>query len=434
MLLFKQRFQTLSTPLVTSLLGVAIILLFINFANTKDLPIVKAEKVGVSSQRLARLDTLADNYVANKQYSGVVMMVARDGKIIYQYATGSYGVDNPKPLAMDTLFRIYSMTKPITAAAAMLLYEEGKFHIDDPVSQYLPEFKQQKIRVNGELVTPDSPMTIRQLLTHTAGLSYGWSTDSPVDQQYRQAKLFDSQDLTEFVTKLADIPLKFQPNTRYYYSVATDVVGALIERLSGQTLEQFLEARIFTPLAMHDTFFTVPAEQAERLASDQSWDAKNQQIVTVPAKLSRRFDQVSLLSGGGGLVSTIGDYLRFSQMILNAGELHGVRILGAKTIEFMTLNHLSPQVRATGVGEFPEIDLYSGQSMALGYGLVTDPAAMPDIASKGELSWGGIAGTKFWIDPKEKLIGIAMVQLYQAPWRLRFDMKNITYAALQTLY
>ena len=209
-------------------------------AMARDLETVKAEKVGVSSERLNKIDDLAHRYVAQGMFSGIVTMIARDGKIIHQNASGNFGVDNDKPLSLDSLFRIYSMTKPITAAAALILYEEGKFHIDDPVSKYLPEFAEQKILVDGELVTPDSPMTIRQLLTHTAGLTYGWTTDNPVDIAYQEAKLFESKDLQELMLKLADIPLRFQPGTRYHYSVAFDVLGALIERVSGQPARPFL--------------------------------------------------------------------------------------------------------------------------------------------------------------------------------------------------
>lgn len=400
----------------------------------RDLDTSKAETVGVSDERLKKVNTLADKYVEQGNYSGIVTMVARDGKIIHQNAAGTYGIDNAKPLEIDTLFRIYSMTKPITAAAALILYEEGKFHIDDPVSKHLPEFSEQKVIVDGELVAPKSPMTIRHLLTHTAGLTYGWTRDNPVDIAYQEAKLFESKDLQEFVTKLAAIPLRFEPGTRYHYSVALDVVGAIVEKLSGMALDEFYQQRIFQPLKMNDTFFEVPKDKMHRLASDQGWDYTNNKIVTVPAGQSRRFDKVSLFVGGGGLVSTVTDYMRFSQMILNGGELNGARILGPKTVALMAADHLSDKVRAEGVGEYPALDLYNGQSMALGYGVVTDADTMPDLSSEGELSWGGVAGTKFWIDPQEKLIGIAMVQLYQSPWKLRSDLKTATYQALEELY
>ena len=395
---------------------------------------VKPEKVGVSSQRLQKIDLLAKRYVENDSYSGVVTLIARNGKIIHSNAEGSYGIDSDKPMAADTLFRIYSMTKPITAVAAMMLYEEGKFHMGDPVSKFLRAFKDQKLLKDGELVAPKSPMTMRQLLTHTAGLTYGWTTDNAVDIQYQQDKPLASKNLQEFVSKLAKIPLRFEPGTRYHYSVAYDVLGAVIEQLAGTSLDKFFHDRIFLPLNMQDTFFQVPADKMHRLASDQTWDYEKNQIAVVPKEHSRNFEKVSLFMGGGGLVSTAGDYLRFCQMVLNGGALDGQRLLGPKTAAFMGANHLSPKVWAEGRGEYPALDFYPGQSMGLGYGVVTNPDAMPDLSSKGELSWGGVAGTKFWIDPVEQLIGIALVQLYQSPWPLRSDLKSATYPALVELY
>ncbi|NND81772.1 MAG: beta-lactamase family protein [Gammaproteobacteria bacterium] len=394
----------------------------------------KPERVGVSSERLQRLNELADKYVAEGSYSGIVTMVARNGKIIHSNAAGTYGVNDETPMADDTLFRIYSMTKPVTAVAAMVLYEQGKFHLDDPVAKYLPELADLKVLKDGEMVDPMQPATMRHLLTHTAGMTYGWTADNPVDKQYAEAKLFASKDLDEFIGKLAEIPLRFEPGSRYFYSVSFDVLGAAIERISGTTLDKFMHQNIFAPLGMHDTFFEVPADKMHRLASDQRWDHENNKIATIAPEHSRPFDKVGMYAGGGGLVSTIGDYMRFCQMVLNGGSLDGVRILGPKTVALLSSDQLTPKVRAEGVGQYPLLDLYPGQSMAFAYGVVTDPDVMPDIASQGELSWGGVAGTKFWIDPKEKLIAIAMVQLYESPQKLRFDLKSAIYPALTELY
>jgi len=404
----------------------------------KELPTAAAEKVGMSSQRLERLNDLADHYVEQGNYSGIVTMVARNGNVVHLNAAGHYGVDNPKPMTPDTLFRIYSMTKPITAIAAMMLYEEGKFHIDDPVSKHLPEFAEQKLLVVDEagkesLVTPQSPMTMRQLFTHTAGLTYGTTLDNPVDHQYKDAAIFESKDLGEFSEKLAKLPLRFEPGTRYHYSVSLDVLGAAIERLSGIGLDEFFASRIFKPLAMNDTFFNVPADKIERLASDQYWDYEASKVTAMPAESKRDFENVTLFSGGGGLVSSIRDYMRFCQMILNGGSFDGQQLLSPKTVAFFGSDHLTPEVRAAGRGEYPSADLYAGQSMALGLGVVVEPTMMPSMSSKGELSWGGVAGTKFWINPKEEIIGIAMVQLYRAPTPLKFDMKVATYQAITDL-
>ncbi len=389
--------------------------------------ISKAEKVGMSSERLERLDKLGEAYIDNGNYSGLVTLVARKGKIVHFKAHGNYGVDNAKPMETDTLFRIYSMTKPITAVAAMTLYEQGKFHMNDPVSKYLPQFADQKVLIDGELLTPETPMLMRQLFMHTAGLTYGFVADNPVDVAYQKAQLFQSANLDEFITKVAKLPLRYQPGERYHYSVSMDVLGAVIEKLSGMPLDEYYAKTIFEPLKMKDTFFELPQAKKARFASDQFWDAKNNKVMAMPADQSRSFDKVGLFMGGGGLISSAYDYFRFSQMVLNGGELEGVRILGPKTVEFMASNHMTPEVRAVG-----KHNLHAGQSMALGYGVVTNPALMPSTSSKGELSWAGLAGTKFWIDPKEELIGIGLVQLYNSPWPLRFDLKVGAYQAIET--
>lgn len=390
--------------------------------------ISKAEKVGMSSERLERLDSLGERYIENGNYSGLVSLIARKGKIVHFKAHGNYGVDNAKPMETDTLFRIYSMTKPITAVAAMTLYEQGKFHMNDPVSKYLPQFADQKILIDGELLTPEAPMLMRQLFMHTAGLSYGFVADNPVDVAYQKAQLFQSANLDDFIAKVAKLPLRYQPGERYHYSVSMDVLGAVIEKLSGMPLDEYYAKTIFEPLKMKDTFFEIPQAKIARFASDQFWDAKNNKVMAMPADQSRPFDKVGLFMGGGGLISSAYDYFRFSQMVLNGGELDGVRILGPKTVKFMASNHMTPKVRSVG-----KHNLHAGQSMALGYGVVTNPALMPATSSKGEISWAGLAGTKFWIDPEEELIGIGLVQLYNSPWPLRFDLKVGAYQAIETL-
>ncbi|MFQ3246857.1 MAG: CubicO group peptidase (beta-lactamase class C family) [Arenicella sp.] len=397
-------------------------------ADNKKVVISKAEKVGMSSERLQRLESLGQRYVADGNYAGLVTLVARKGKIVHFKAHGNVGIDNQTPMETDTLFRIYSMTKPVTAVAAMMLYEEGKFHMNDPVSKYLPAFAGQKVLVNGELVTPDSPMRMRQLFMHTAGLSYGFGNDNAVDIEYQKAQLFQANDLDDFIAKLAKLPLRYQPGERYHYSVSMDVLGAVIEKLADMPLDEFFSQRIFQPLKMNDTFFELPANKKQRLASDQYWDAQANTIAVMPAERSRSYDDVGLFMGGGGLISTAYDYFRFSQMVLNGGELDGARLLGPKTVAFLGSNHMTEDVRAVG-----KHDLHAGQSMALGYGVVTDPALMPATSSMGELSWAGLAGTKFWIDPQEQLIGIGLVQLYSSPWPLRFDLKVGAYQAITEL-
>jgi len=403
-------------------------LMLLTVSNAKELKIVKAEKVGMSSSRLERVAELGASYVEQGKYSGIVTLVARKGKIVNLNAHGNFGVNNTAPMQTDTLFRIYSMTKPITAVAAMMLYEEGKFHMHDPVSKYLPEFAEQKIKRDGQLLKPKSPMLIHQLFTHSAGLTYGFSADHPVEVEYQKAKLFESKNLADFTNKVAALPLKYEPGTRYQYSVSVDILGAVIEKVSGLPLDEFFQKRIFEPLGMKDTFFEIPKEKLDRLASDQFWDEKTKSVMDMPEGQARQYKNVSLLMGGGGLISTAGDYFRFAQMVLNGGEFNGQRLLSAKTVEYLGLNHLTDKVRNEG-----KHDLHGGQSMALGFGVVTNPALMPAMSSKGELSWAGLAGTKFWIDPKEEIIAIALVQLYSTPWPLRFDMKTAVYQSLTEL-
>jgi CubicO group peptidase (beta-lactamase class C family) len=383
-----------------------------------------------AGEYIETVSELSRKYVEDGKFAGIVTMVARHGKVIHLNAEGVYGVDNDTPISTDTIFRIFSMTKPVTAVAALMLYEEGKFEMSDPVAMHLPEFKDLMLQQGEELVRPASPMTMEQLFTHTAGLTYGWTLDNPVDELYSDAKLFESHDLKEFSRELARLPLRFEPGTRYHYSVASDLLGVVVERLSGQSLDEFFHERIFQPLGMNDTFFQLPPEKAHRLASSHFWDKERNKIVLTPDEVLRDYETVTFYSGGGGLLSTITDYMRFCEMIRNNGSFNGQRLLMPETVQLMGSDHLTPAVRAEGVGEYPSADFFPGQSMALGFGVITNPDITRAASSKGELSWGGIAGTQFWIDPEKEIVGIAMVQLFRSPWPLRFDIKDATYQAL----
>jgi len=335
----------------------------------------------------------------------------------------------------DALFRIFSMTKPITTVAAMILYEEGAFHLGDPVAKYIPELADMQLLIDGEPVPPQSQMTIEQLMTHTAGLTNGWHIEHPVERAYRDAALRQSPNLNAFIDKLATLPLRFEPGARYHYSVATDVLGALVERLSGQTLEQFFQTHIFDPLAMHDTFFNVPTDKTPRIAGSHLWNAEQQAMGPMPAGLLPPTSGVTLFSGGAGLISTAHDYWRFCEMLRRGGSLDGARIIGPKTVQAMTMARLTPEVRDNGATEYPTSHLYPGQSFGLGAGVITDPAQAGVTSSKGEYSWGGIANTKFWIDPEEDLVVVFMTQVLGTPHsdRHRFDLKVATYQALTDL-
>jgi len=400
-----------------------------------DVDVVNPEAVGFTSDRLSRISDFVDREIAAGNLVGAVTLVARHGQVVLFESAGRYGLEDNRPMDKDALFRIFSMTKPVTTVAAMILYEEGAFHLGEPVAKYLPELKDMRLLIDGSPVPPQRQMTIEQLMTHTAGLTNGWHLEHPAERAYRDAALYQSADLDAFIDKLATLPLRFEPGTRYHYSVATDVLGALVERLSGQTLEKFFQARIFDPLDMHDTFFNVPESKVARLAGGHLWNAERQLMEPMPAGLLPPPSGVTLFSGGGGLISTARDYWRFCEMLRQGGSLDGVRILGPKTVQAMTMARLTPQVRNNGATEYPASHLYPGQSFGLGAGVITDPAQAQVISSKGEYSWGGIANTKFWIDPEEDLIVVFMSQVMGTPHsdRHRFDLKVATYQALTEL-
>ena len=403
--------------------------------HASDINIVEPETVGFSADRLAKVTEFVEREIANENLVGTVTLVARHGQVVHFEAAGRYGLEDDRPMETDALFRIFSMTKPITTVAAMILYEEGAFHLGDPVAKYLPELEAMQLSIDGELVPPQRQMTIEHLMTHTAGLTNGWHPEDPVERAYRDAALSQSSDLNAFIEKLATLPLRFEPGTRYHYSVATDVLGALVERLSGQTLEQFFQTRIFNPLKMHDTFFNVPDDKTPRMAGGHLWNGEQQEMNPMPAGLLPPLSGVTLFSGGGGLISTAHDYWRFCEMLRRGGSLDDARILGPKTVQAMTMARLTPEVRDNGATEYPASHLYPGQSFGLGAGVITDPAQVGVISSKGEYSWGGIANTKFWIDPEEDLVVVFMTQVLGTPHsdRHRFDLKVATYQALTDL-
>jgi len=320
----------------------------------------------------------------------------------------------------------------------MMLYEEGKFQLNDPAHKYMPELKDLVVyNPDGDPTPAKSAVTMQQLLTHTAGFSYGFNPRDPVDQLYQKAKIFEAKDLSEFAVKVAALPLQFEPGSKWHYSVASDLVGLAVERISGMPFAEFLETRIFTPLGMDDTFFNVPADKRERFLANQGWDPQNGVMVDVTQRTDARGNYVTgtLSSGGGGLVSSTMDYMRFCEMLRNGGTYNGTRLLSPKTIQYMTLNHLPAAIAASGSGETPTLGALgsSGVGFGLGFSVVTDPAAAGTISSKGEYAWGGAAGTIFWIDPEEEIVSIAMIQLMASPWPLRADMKSTTYQAVTEL-
>lgn len=391
------------------------------------------ESVGMSSEALERIAPLLQQYVDSGELVGVVSMLARHGEIVHFENYGTLDMNTGAPIEKDSLFRIYSMSKPITTVAAMMLYEEGKFQLTDPVSKFLPEFANLKVMdEGGSMVAPERAMTMQMLMSHTAGLTYGVFGDTLVDRQYRDAEILGNTDLAEMTSRLGEIPLQYQPGTRFHYSVSVDVLGRVVEVLSGQPLDEFFEQRIFTPLEMTDTFFEVPADKKPRFGTNHSFDPRTKTLVVSDSPETSAFaNDVTFFSGGGGLVSSTEDYMRFSQMLLNGGELDGARILGRKTIEFMTQNHL-PGIFG-GASENTNADLYGmsrGTGFGLGFAVIEDPAGAGGNTSAGEFYWGGAAGTIFWIDPVEDLIGIVMIQHMNVQVPLRNTFKAVSYGAI----
>ena len=364
----------------------------------------RAESVGMSTQRLARLTSEMKAVADRGQVSGVVTMVARDGKVVHFEASGKRDVVSGAPMQKDTIFRIYSMTKPVTGVAMMMLFEEGKWQLNDPVAKYIPEFANLKVAksnpTSGALaqVAPDHPMTMRELMSHSGGLTYGVFGATPVDKLYTEANVLDpNQPMQAMIDKLGKTPLLFQPGERWHYSVSVDVQGYLVEKLSGKPFPEFLKERIFDPLKMKDTAFYVPAEKMDRFASFYTYD-KDRKLIPHPSGDYTKAP--ALPSGGGGLVSTATDYMRFCQMLLNGGALDGERLLSPLTVKLMRTNMLPASASTMG----------PGTGFGLDFAVVEDPSAAGGYGGKGTYYWGGYAGTWFWIDPVYNLIVVGMIQ------------------------
>jgi CubicO group peptidase (beta-lactamase class C family) len=387
------------------------------------------EEAGFSAERLERINIGMQRYIDQKLIAGIVTLVARRGRVVHFERFGMQDIEAHKPMQLDTVFRIYSMTKPITSVALMMLYEHGLFHLNDPVSKFIPEFKEVKVFVTeGELADLTREITIRDLLTHTAGLSYGDEEDCPVDELYRQADVFNPQiTLQESIRRISELPLANQPGEVWRYSVATDVLGYLVEVISDMPLADFLEERILQPLGMKDTAFFVPSAKMERFATIYGQTEKGNLEVLDVAFAGGYSENVRLHLGGQGLVSTAADYLRFAQMVLNKGELDGVRVLGPKTVELMTTDHLPPGLLPIAMGE----EQMPGFGFGLGFSVLIDAAQAGIVASVGTHGWGGWASTKFWIDPQEQLIGILMLQYISSRTHpIREDFRTLVYQAL----
>ncbi len=398
--------------------------------------VITPETLGLSSERLGRISAKLGEYVAQKKVAGFVTLVARDSEVVHFEACGHRDAEAALPMERDTIFRIYSMTKPITSVALMMLHEGGKFQLFEPVSHYIPEFGRAKVLTGlgfmGPSLAPQNPpMTIHHLLTHTAGLSYGFFRDSPIDDMYRDS-IFRSEtaSLEEKIRGMAALPLRFQPGSAWNYSIATDVCGYLVQLLADMPFEDFLQERIFAPLGMVDTAFHVPADKLDRFAKlyrHNAQDGSFHEYRGAPNIPWHDYTKpASAPSGGGGLVSTTADYWQFANMLLNEGELEGARIIGRKTLEFMTLNHLKPELQPMAIGP-SEI---KGRGFGLGFDVVIDAAQTGVLNSHGNYGWSGAAATNFWVDRQEQLVGIIMTQLMDNLWFFQQDFRNLVYQAL----
>ena len=398
---------------------------------SRDLAVVSPALVGMSGPRLDRLRAGMQRLVDDGELAGITTMVARHGKIAHFETFGHKDIAAGTAMPEDAIFRIYSMSKPITGVALMMLYEEGLFRLSDPVAKYIPQFKDLEVAAgvgaDGPLLEDaDHPMTIRELMSHTGGLSYGIFSASQVDDLYREADVLDRDGtLEDMVDKLGKIPLRQQPGSMWHYSVSVDVQGYLVEVLSGQPFDEFLQERLFDPLGMTDTGFHVPPDKADRFAVVYGYDDDGGLVPGEgfgggnPAD-SPYLEPTTFFSGGGGLVASTMDYMRFSQMVLNGGELDGVRILSPLTIDLMHRNQLP---RALG-------EMSPGTGFGLDFAVILDPVAA-DGVSEGEYYWGGAAGTWFWIDPVEDLVFVGMIQQFgQGIPDVRSLSRRLTYQAI----
>jgi CubicO group peptidase (beta-lactamase class C family) len=379
----------------------------------------RPDDLGLSGERLGRVADAMHAYVDKGKLPGVQTLVSRRGELVYHDCYGATDVDTAQAVDADTIYRIYSMTKPITSVGLMMLHEQGRFLLENPVSRFLPEFADTQVWDGGTAEAPQTrpparPVTVHDVLTHMSGLTYGFHFQHPVDQLYREADLGNftepSYDLAEGVRRMAALPLLFDPGSRWNYSMSTDVCGRLIEVISGQPLDQYLRDQVLDPLGMPDTAFAAPEADLERCCPLYVRGSDHQLQVFAPARAMVK--PRAYLSGGGGLVGTARDYLRFCHFLLGAGELEGVRLLSPRTVGYMTRNHLPGGRLLNEIGQstFSEAAM-EGTGFGLGFAVIEDAAALQNLASEGEFSWGGAASTAFWVDPAEEICVVFMTQL-----------------------
>ncbi|MDQ4032075.1 MAG: beta-lactamase family protein [Actinomycetota bacterium] len=402
---------------------------------------VEPAEIGLDAARLRRIDEHFARYVDDGQLPGWLVLVSRRGRIAHLSTYGQRDIEAGLPVQPDTLFRIYSMTKPITSVAAMMLYEQGAFQLTDPISRFLPEFADMRVFVKGTAGKPvtvpaTEPIRVWHLLTHTAGLTYGFHHANPVDAMYRAAGFefaaSAGKDLAASCAVWATLPLLFEPGTEWNYSISTDVLGRLVEVVGGKPLDDFFAERIFQPLAMTDTGFWVDRPHAGRLAALYTPQPGTGRAIRLDAYGNIALRRPETLSGGDGLVSSARDYHRFARMLACGGKLEGVRLLGPRTVRYMTRNHLpgGADLETFGRPVFAEAR-FEGVGFGLGFAVVQDPVAYRTLTSVGEFAWGGLASTAFWVDPAEDLIVLFLTQLVpSSTYPIRTQLRQLVNQAL----
>jgi CubicO group peptidase (beta-lactamase class C family) len=372
----------------------------------------------VTESGIAALEARMAGFVTEGQVRGIAARLIVDGNVVSDLTAGIRRAADGAPVEKDTIYRIYSMSKPITGVAMMMLYEEGAFTLDDPITRFVPEFANLRVMTGVDadgapiLSDPARLVTLRDVMTHTAGFAYGLSGDDPANRAFREQRILSAPDLETFIDQVASVPLLFQPGTRWSYSASVDIQGYVIQKISGQSFGSFLKTRLFDPLGMKDTGFYVPDAELDRLSDVFSYSQERGGLVALDLpQLAFRKDTVAMESGGGGLVSTMEDYSRFARMLLNEGELEGIRILQPETVRLMRTNMLpaGAQMFSDGTGASNQA---AGLAFGLGLGLIEDPVAGARPQAAGSYFWGGAAGTWFWIDPSNNLIFIGMIQRF----------------------
>jgi CubicO group peptidase (beta-lactamase class C family) len=390
-----------------------------------ELPVAAPHAVGLSHQELRKIGPVIANLIERKKIAGEVVVIAKDGHVVYSEAWGMQEIEGGKPMRTDTIFRIYSMSKAIVTAAALLLVEEGRLGLDDPLSRWIPELKHLQVQTSDGMRPPSRPPTVKDCMLHCAGYTYG-GAKKPVDRAYADVKPLEATDLEDFAKRLALIPLAFDPGKDWIYSISIDVVGLVVERASGMTLDRFLKERIFTPLDMPDTGFSVPPEKLGRFAANYNRTTDGLKVGDAPAT-SKYGKTVTFFSGGGGLVSTARDYMRFLLMIEAGGELQGVRILKPETVRLMTTNQLPPEAFPIYFGK----EIRHGTGFGLGFSIRTKNTEWDPAGREGEYGWGGAASTHYWVSPRDRLAVVTLEQTMPYSFETEFALKPIIYGALE---